>query len=68
MSSRYIGINYSGVQTPREPDGVAAALTTPEPGAGGLEIKVYEDALDAVVCAWVAVCAPRGTRRCVWMK
>jgi len=44
----------------REIEGVAAALTTPEPGASGLEIKAYEDTLDAVICAWVAVCALEG--------
>jgi predicted RNase H-like nuclease len=44
----------------REIEGVPAALTTPGPGASGLEIKAYEDALDAVVCAWVAVCAVEG--------
>jgi Protein of unknown function (DUF429) len=44
----------------REIEGVAAALTTLEPGASGLKIKAYEDALDAVVCAWVAVCALEG--------
>jgi hypothetical protein len=44
----------------REIEGVAAALTTPGPGASGLEIKAYEDTLDAVVCAWVAVCAVEG--------
>jgi predicted RNase H-like nuclease len=45
----------------REIEGVAAALTTPGPGASGLEIKAYEDMLDAVVCAWVAVCALEDT-------
>jgi predicted RNase H-like nuclease len=44
----------------REIEGVAAALTTPGPGASGLEIKAYEDTLDAVVCAWVVVCALEG--------
>jgi hypothetical protein len=43
-----------------EIEGVAAILKTPEPGASALEIKAYEDALDAVVCAWVAVCALEG--------
>jgi predicted RNase H-like nuclease len=43
-----------------EIEGVAAILKTPEPGASALEIKACEDALDAVVCAWVAVCALEG--------
>jgi predicted RNase H-like nuclease len=44
----------------REIEGVAAALTTPGPGASGPELKAYEDTLDAVVCAWVAMCALEG--------
>jgi len=44
----------------RQIEGVATALTTPGPGASGLEIKAYEDTLDAVVSAWVAVCALEG--------
>jgi len=26
----------------------------------GIELKAYEDALDAIVCAWVAICALEG--------
>jgi predicted RNase H-like nuclease len=28
--------------------------------ASGLEVKAYEDTLDAIICAWVAVCALEG--------
>jgi predicted RNase H-like nuclease len=59
----------------REIEGVAVALTIPGPGASGLEIKAYEDALDAVVCAWVAVCALEGRavafgddRAAIWIQ
>ncbi len=45
--------------------GVAAALPDLEPGTSGAkvkayEVKAYEDKLDAVVCAWVAICALQG--------
>jgi predicted RNase H-like nuclease len=37
--------------------GVAAELPALELGASRAELKAYEDALDAIVCAWVAICA-----------
>lgn len=40
--------------------GVNAALPSPEISSSGVEIKAYEDALDAVICAWVAICALGG--------
>jgi predicted RNase H-like nuclease len=43
--------------------GVAAAFPGLGSGASGAERKAYEDALDAVVCAWVAICALQGRAR-----
>ena len=40
--------------------GVAAALPQLELNASGLEVKSYEDALDAIVCTWVAACCLQG--------
>jgi len=40
--------------------GVAPALPRPDPAARGWVFKACEDALDAVVCAWVAVTALEG--------
>jgi predicted RNase H-like nuclease len=40
--------------------GVKAALPLPSQGASGVVRKSYEDTLDAIVCAWVAVCALEG--------
>ena len=37
--------------------GVASALPTLPADARGAELKAFEDMLDAVVCAWVAICA-----------
>lgn len=37
--------------------GVAAALPLPGPEATGVQLKAFEDMLDAVVCAWVGACA-----------
>ena len=37
--------------------GVMAALPRLEINASGTEVKAYEDALDAIICAWVAICA-----------
>jgi predicted RNase H-like nuclease len=37
--------------------GVAERMPVPEPSATSIEIKAYEDTLDAIVCAWVAICA-----------
>lgn len=44
----------------REIVGVASALRLPSPTAAGWELKAFEDALDAVVCAWVGACALEG--------
>jgi predicted RNase H-like nuclease len=41
-------------------DGVAAALPALGPGASRLDAKAYEDKIDAIVCAWVAICALDG--------
>lgn len=43
-----------------ELSGVAAALPGLPMNARGADVKAYEDALDAVVCAWVAICALQG--------
>ncbi len=40
--------------------GVAAKLPPIGAKPTGVEMKAFEDALDAVVCAWVAICALRG--------
>jgi predicted RNase H-like nuclease len=40
--------------------GVAKALPPPDAAASGIILKAYEDCLDAVVCAWVGVCALEG--------
>lgn len=40
--------------------GVAKALPLPSAEASGAELKAYENMLDAVVCAWVAICALQG--------
>ncbi|ATN34204.1 hypothetical protein ACO34A_10370 [Rhizobium sp. ACO-34A] len=40
--------------------GVADALTVPVTNAKVWEMKAFEDMLDAVVCAWVGVCALEG--------
>ncbi|WP_375451533.1 DUF429 domain-containing protein [uncultured Devosia sp.] len=40
--------------------GVAAALPLPSPDASGRQLKAWEDALDAVVCAWVGMTALTG--------
>jgi predicted RNase H-like nuclease len=40
--------------------GVAAALSELELGASGAKVKAREDEIDAVVCAWVAICALQG--------
>ena len=43
--------------------GVAAALPVLDLSAGTVELKAYEDSLDAIVCAWVAICALEGKAR-----
>jgi predicted RNase H-like nuclease len=40
--------------------GVAAAFPIPEAQASSTGLKTYEDMLDAVVCAWVGICALEG--------
>jgi predicted RNase H-like nuclease len=40
--------------------GVAVALAPLHPDARGWQFKTFEDKLDAVVCAWVAICALEG--------
>jgi predicted RNase H-like nuclease len=35
---------------------VAAALPRLELNASGMDLKAFEDMLDAIVCAWVAIC------------
>jgi predicted RNase H-like nuclease len=44
----------------REIAGVEAALACLDAAANGVALKAYEDALDAIVCAWVGVCALEG--------
>jgi predicted RNase H-like nuclease len=44
----------------REIEGVEAALPRLELNASAIEVKAYEDTLDAVICAWVAICALEG--------
>jgi predicted RNase H-like nuclease len=41
-------------------EGVSKSLPEIAEGASGLAFKSYEDALDAIVCAWVGVCALEG--------
>jgi hypothetical protein len=43
-----------------EIEGVAAALPPPADTAPTRVLKGYEDALDAVICAWVGGCAILG--------
>lgn len=40
--------------------GVADALPEPSAEAPTVALKAYEDMIDAVVCAWVAICALEG--------
>lgn len=44
----------------REIDGVDQALPSPSVYDTTVALKAYEDSLDAVVCAWVAICALEG--------
>ena len=44
----------------REVAGVAAALPRLGVDASGVKLKAYEDVLDAIVCAWVGICALEG--------
>jgi predicted RNase H-like nuclease len=43
-----------------EISGVLAVLPPLRPDASGWEMKAFEDKIDAVVCAWVAICALGG--------
>ncbi|WP_246813138.1 DUF429 domain-containing protein [Rhizobium changzhiense] len=43
--------------------GVKDALPLPFPDVRGHELKAFEDALDAVVCAWVGACVMDGRAR-----
>jgi predicted RNase H-like nuclease len=43
--------------------GVGAALPRLEMSASGVVVKAYEDALDAIICAWVAICVLEGRAR-----
>ncbi|NKF13527.1 DUF429 domain-containing protein [Rhizobium sp. BUS002] len=43
--------------------GVGDALSLPSSDARGFEMKAFEDALDAVVCAWVGACVMDGRAR-----
>lgn len=47
----------------REIGGVAEALPAPGADVVGRPLKAYEDSLDAVVCAWVAIAALKGAVR-----
>jgi predicted RNase H-like nuclease len=40
--------------------GVVAALPVIDSTSRGLEEKAYEDCLDAIICAWVGICAISG--------
>ncbi|RIK83075.1 MAG: DUF429 domain-containing protein [Hyphomicrobiales bacterium] len=40
--------------------GVSAMLPVPQHTAATWELKAFEDALDAVICAWVGICALEG--------
>src|SRR5262245_36753317 len=44
----------------REIAGVRETMPTLGDLPTGIELKAYEDALDAIVCAWVAICALEG--------
>nr|WP_281410938.1 DUF429 domain-containing protein [Rhizobium laguerreae] len=43
--------------------GVGEALPLPSRDARGHELKAFEDAIDAVVCAWVGACVMDGRAR-----
>ncbi|TBZ59730.1 DUF429 domain-containing protein [Rhizobium leguminosarum bv. viciae] len=43
--------------------GVGDVLSLPSSDARGFEMKAFEDALDAVVCAWVGACVMDGRAR-----
>ena len=43
--------------------GVATRFKSFRKGTSGIEMKATEDMLDAVICAWVAICALEGTAK-----
>jgi predicted RNase H-like nuclease len=43
-----------------EVSGVEAALPDIEPSSSGLMLKAFEDTLDAMICAWIAICVLDG--------
>lgn len=43
-----------------EIDGVADALPKLQAQASGAALKAYEDTMDAVICAWIGICALTG--------
>ena len=48
--------------------GVAEALPPPASEMRGRALKAYEDKLDAVICAWVAIRALDGARDSLWRR
>ncbi|SMQ70868.1 Predicted nuclease (RNAse H fold) [Devosia lucknowensis] len=40
--------------------GTTEALPLPEPAAPAARLKSFEDTLDAIICAWIAICALEG--------
>jgi predicted RNase H-like nuclease len=50
-----------GAALEQQIEGVTARLPVVKETASGLDLKAHEDALDAVVCAWVGVCALEGS-------
>ena len=47
----------------RELGGAADLLRPPQASASGVELKTFEDTLDAAICAWIAACALDGRCR-----
>lgn len=46
-----------------EIDGVSTELPPLEPDVSPKQLKSYEDTLDAIICAWVAICVLEGRAR-----
>jgi predicted RNase H-like nuclease len=59
MSKTYLKSDHfnGGGSLEQEITGVRAALPLPAIVASGIDLKAFEDALDAVICAWVAISA-----------
>jgi predicted RNase H-like nuclease len=55
-------LEWSAIVTLLEDEiaGVADTLPIPTHAATALQLKAYEDTLDAIVCAWVGVCNLEG--------